>query len=233
MAGWTTVTEPATAADPSTRWSLHVLAEHVLGAGLYAATGRIGLRVVPGGFGTPPWADAALGGSFSVRHGELVVTRADGGTRQAPVTTVADAAAFFGVEPGMPSHVYPPTTRFDRHDLLPIDTDTAEELAAWFELGDAALARFAAAHADESPTDATLWPEHFDLARTMDEVNYGASPGDAGHGEPYLYVGPWTTRDGAFWNEPFGASRPAATVHAIDDAVAFFEQGRAETLARP
>ena len=37
-----------------------------------------------------------------------------------------------------------------------------------------------------------LWPEHFDLATTIDEVNYGGSPGDDGHPLPYLYVGPWT-----------------------------------------
>ena len=36
-----------------------------------------------------------------------------------------------------------------------------------------------------------LWPEHFDLAIDVDEVNYGVSPGDGYHGAPYAYVGPW------------------------------------------
>ena len=43
----------------------------------------------------------------------------------------------------------------------------------------------------------------------VDEVNYGMSPGDGFHAAPYAYVGPWTPREGAFWNVPFGALRPA------------------------
>jgi len=43
-----------------------------------------------------------------------------------------------------------------------------------------------------------------------------------------LYVGPFTPRAGPFWNESFGASRAASTVRSVDDAVAFFEAGRAE-----
>ena len=51
-----------------------------------------------------------------------------------------------------------------------------------------------------------LWPEHFDYAIAAgDEVagsraNYGGSPGDEHHPEPYLYVGPWAPVDGALWN---------------------------------
>ena len=42
-----------------------------------------------------------------------------------------------------------------------------------------------------------LWPEHFDYAIVAGDeaagsrANYGGSPGDAEHDEPYLYVGPW------------------------------------------
>jgi hypothetical protein len=36
-----------------TRDSLHLLAARVLGAARYSAVGRMGLIVVPGGFGTP------------------------------------------------------------------------------------------------------------------------------------------------------------------------------------
>ena len=39
-----------------------------------------------------------------------------------------------------------------------------------------------------------LWPEHFDVGLAVDEVNYGGSPGDVTHANPYAYVGPWTTR---------------------------------------
>ena len=32
-------------------------------------------------------------------------------------------------------------------------------------------------------------------------ANYGASPGDEDHAEPYVYVGPWTAEvDGELWN---------------------------------
>ena len=74
-----------------------------------------------------------------------------------------------------------------------------------------------------------LWPEHFDLATTVSGVNYGGSPGDAGHPTPYLYVGPYTppTPDGGFWNEPFGASVDLAAVGSPADALAFFREGRA------
>lgn len=52
-----------------------------------------------------------------------------------------------------------------------------------------------------------LWPEHFDLGFEMgigaQRANYGASPGDDRHSEPYLYVGPWEAGDSpnSFWND--------------------------------
>ena len=58
-------------------------------------------------------------------------------------------------------------------------------------------------------------------------MNLGASPGDAEHPEPYLYVGPWAPHEGAFWNEPFGASLGRARVESVEAAVAFFRQGLA------
>jgi hypothetical protein len=53
-----------------------------------------------------------------------------------------------------------------------------------------------------------LWPEHFDLACSIEGINFGCSPGDPYSPEPYVYVGPWNTDglpDGGFWNAPFGA----------------------------
>ena len=71
-----------------------------------------------------------------------------------------------------------------------------------------------------------LWPEHFDLGIAVDEVNYGVSPGDAAVPTPYAYVGPWQTRRGEFWNEPFGAARPMGDLPDVDAVVAFFQEGR-------
>ena len=63
-----------------------------------------------------------------------------------------------------------------------------------------------------------LWPEHFDVAVTEDEVNYGVSPGDDFHPLPYAYVGPWTSRIGVFWNAPFGAFATLDPSHDVDRA---------------
>jgi hypothetical protein len=71
-----------------------------------------------------------------------------------------------------------------------------------------------------------LWPEHFDLGVTLDEVNYGVSLGDGYLAEPYAYVGPWQPRTGPFWNAPFGAARP---LRDVPDVAGFFAEGRSLT----
>ena len=117
----------------------------------------------------------------------------------------------------------------DWTDRVAADADAAiatgapapQMLLGWFERGDAALGAFAPG------AERVLWPEHFDVGYALDEVNYGVSPGDDGHPEPYAYVGPWQPREGAFWNAPFGASRPAVDLPDADAVVAFFEDGRA------
>jgi len=70
-----------------------------------------------------------------------------------------------------------------------------------------------------------LWPEHFDLAISLDQVNYGVSPGDTHLAVPYAYVGPWSPTEfvGPFWNTSFGAAHPLTE---IDDLGSFFAEGR-------
>ena len=61
-----------------------------------------------------------------------------------------------------------------------------------------------------------------DLATSFAEVNYGLSPGDAGHPWPYLYVGPWTAdRPGnpEFWTASFGAARPLSQAGDAPNAI--------------
>jgi hypothetical protein len=94
-----------------------------------------------------------------------------------------------------------------------------------FSAGDAALRTFAPS---EEPV---LWPEHFDIGITVDDVNYGVSPGDGYLGEPYMYVGPWTAKTGEFWNAPFGAARLLGPSPDPATIVAFFEQGCAAARA--
>jgi hypothetical protein len=78
--------------------------------------------------------------------------------------------------------------------------------------------------ADQEPV---LWPEHFDVAISADDVNYGVSPGDDFIVVPYAYVGPFQQRQGAFWNAPFGAARPVADLGDVDGVLRFFQEGRA------
>jgi hypothetical protein len=70
-----------------------------------------------------------------------------------------------------------------------------------------------------------LWPEHFDVAITVDDVTYGVSPGDAHSAVPYAYVGPSRPATGDFWNAPFGASRPLAELGDGAEVTAFFREG--------
>jgi len=87
-----------------------------------------------------------------------------------------------------------------------------------------------ATHPDDGPTAIQLWPEHFDLGSTLGEINFGFSPGDDAISHPYAYVGPWTPKEGSFWNQPFGATRTNGELTTVDQALAFFEEGRALAL---
>ncbi|HEX2075819.1 MAG TPA: hypothetical protein VHF92_18740 [Geodermatophilus sp.] len=216
----------ATASPPlaPTRDSWHRVAEHVLAAGQYAAAGTIRLRPSPGGFRTTVGVD---GRQLAVVGDRLVVTDG-GGDRSTSLTTLRAAAAFAGVTPGL-SGSYAPATSADPDAPLTIDADAAEVLAAWFALGDAALRRFS--EGIGRPQEPVLWPEHFDVGIALDAVNYGVSPGDDAIPDPYLYVGPHEGPPSAdaYWNAPFGAAITADRIRTTDDAVAFFEQGRALT----
>jgi hypothetical protein len=101
-----------------------------------------------------------------------------------------------------------------------VDPAAAAVLADCYAAGDGALRRL---FPDLEPV---LWPEHFDLGVTSDEVNYGVSPGDGYLPEPYAYVGPWQPRTGEFWNAPFGAARRLADLAGADGLFAFFGEGR-------
>ncbi len=70
----------------------------------------------------------------------------------------------------------------------------------------------------DAPARVQLWPEHFDLSVDFGDesagrrATYGASPGDAAHDLPYLYVTPWAAPDGEFWNEGSFASLSLAAL---------------------
>jgi hypothetical protein len=228
--------QPPTDSLPATREALHQLAEHVLAAAQYAATGDIALVAAPGGFATLPFGPPPFGAEcfgaestvIAVDLDELVVTRA-GKQRRTRIQTVAQAADFVGIQPGAPAQVYRPATPLEPDAVLRIDREAARLLADWYQLGAHALAAFATAVPYDEPSPPQLWPEHFDLASVAARINYGASPGDAQIGEPYLYVGPFdgppSGGDG-FWNTPFGAALRHREVASVEDAIAFFHAGR-------
>jgi len=216
-----TLTTPQVLAE--TRDSWHRVAEHVLAAGQFAAEGTIRLRPCPGGFVT---ARGVAGRHLAVLGDQLVVSEPDGLQRSTALTTIGEAAAFAEVAPGLRG-TYRPATPADPDAPLVVDREAARRLADWYALGDAALRRFTedVGH----PQEPVLWPEHLDLGITLDEVNYGCSPGDVTVPDPYLYVSPHAgpPRADDFWNAPFGAVATTDRIRGIGDAVEFFTQARA------
>jgi hypothetical protein len=201
----------------STRDALHRVAEHVLAKARYLDDGEIRLTAFPGGFATPP-----LTGRRRVRvDGADLVVDTDERSASIGLTTIADASAFLDIEPGFPSELYAPATELRPDEPLELDRDAAQTLAAWYAFTAGVLDLFATEIADASPSPLILWPEHFDQAFSTEDAdeshraNYGASPGDEGHPEPYMYVGPWgTPAADPFWNAATfnGAMLPLAQV---------------------
>ncbi len=217
----------------TTRLALHTLAEHLLAGDLWRRTGKIGLRRTPGGFGQPETLIEGARHRIRVDGTRLVVL--DGDTeRWADLSSpAASAAAFADAELGAPTDVFTPETELRADEPLEVDPVAAAMLADWFALVEAGLEELRPRHSDREPTLVQLWPEHFDLAFSMAEINFGGSPGDAAHDEPYLYVGPWNPVEGPEWNEPWGMSLPASAVRDPSDATEFFEAGlRAALVAR-
>lgn len=199
-----------------TRIALHDLARLVLAHGLEGTTELVTLRATPGGFGQPERLVDALQRRIRVDGTQLVVQHGEN-ERWHPIGTLAAAADFAGLAL--------PDGEADR--ALAIDVAHAATLARLFDVTDSALAELRRRHADEGPTITQLFPHHFDLAITVSEVNVGASPGDADHDEPYLYVGPWNVRPHPMWNETWGVSKPFTDAVTAADAVEFFEVGLA------
>ncbi|MEP6649165.1 MAG: hypothetical protein ABJA74_04530 [Lapillicoccus sp.] len=194
----------------ATRRSLHGVAELVIAGSQFRTRGSIELRVCAGGFG-----------------GHLAPVRVDGhdlvwdGGRTPLQGTCRDLATASGREVSDLADVYPDGSGVEPDEPLTFDAAALDLLLGWFGRGDAALRAVAP---DVEPV---LWPEHFDVGLAVGEVNYGASPGDSSHTAPYAYVGPWTAREGEFWNASFGTLRDAADLPDVDAVVRFFEAGRA------
>ncbi len=218
-----------------TRDQLHQIAYFAVAPARYVAEGRMGLRAAPGGFGTPEFQ-----GRVARVEGDLLVHEQDGNIATQQISSIRAAAEFFGIE-------YQVDWFPDFKDpLAPMDPDRALQvretpslaLGDWFGFGFEVLeaARGFAGEGDDV-SEAQLWPEHFDPAIEMGKeaegrrASYGASAGDSGHLEPYLYVSAWSEIDKAtpFWNDRHfnGASLPYSELLDADDpkrvALDFFE----------
>jgi hypothetical protein len=196
-----------------TRRSLHGVAELVLAGPQYRATGRLRLSVVPGGFATTLMPRLRVDGS-GVSVPEGVTAAIDGRT---PRTLGAE----LGVAAGRPEGAYEGGSGVDPDEPLAVDADRAAVILGALALGHDALAAFAAG---ETPV---LWPEHFDVAIRVHEMNFGVSPGDGFIEEPYAYVGVASPPAGdRFWNAPFGAAVPLRDLPDAPAVTGFFTDGR-------
>ena len=160
-------------AFPETRAALHRLAEEVVSPERLPES-EIALRWTRGGFGTPFFDEGGRDCQVRVEHGELVRQRG---------------------------------SEISREPVLGTDTASATALGELFGFGCSILEQLRGELYDEGPTAIQLWPEHFDIAFELGDegagrrANYGLSPGDGDHAEPYLYVGPWDTSvSGETWN---------------------------------
>ncbi|WP_329521339.1 hypothetical protein [Spirillospora sp. NBC_01491] len=200
-----------------TRRALHGVAELVLAGPQYRQSGTIRLAVRAGGFCTTERPDLAVEGAVLVA-----------GSARIPLdgATFAALGAAAGVEAGAPQGLYEEGGGARPGDVATVDAGAAGYIEECFVRGDAALTWL-------GQVRPVLWPEHFDLGITLDEVNYGVSPGDGHLAEPYAYVGPWKARAGDFWNAPFGATRPMRLLPDAGALRGFFEEGRARSAADP
>jgi len=220
----------------TTRSELHRVATHVLARRRDALTGRFGLRVTPGGFGTPQFGEEEvlrIDGTSLIRERRLD-DRAVTATHALDGATIRDLAAFADVDLDAEFSVGGDTPDLGDADApLHVDADAVAAMAKWYQRGaqaiDSAVARLGDAG---DATVAQIWPEHFDLGIDVavggDRTNLGVSPGDGSSAEPYLYVGPWTADrpgDAAYWNASFGALATWSEIPDVAAAEAFFARG--------
>lgn len=225
--------------DLDTIEELRRIATHVLARARFVATGRLSLRVTPGGFGTPEFGPdhrrVRISGTTLIveSDAEGAATSTTKPINGSTLTRLAHTAGVMGLSsPFSVGHDTPPVGSLAK--AIRVDEDTVDTVCRWYATVGGLLDRVVhAKQTSGSPSLVRLWPEHFDLAVDIQarrdlRVNLGGSPGDAYLAEPYLYVGPWTDArpgGGTYWNAPFGAARPASAFTTADDAYDFLMEG--------
>jgi hypothetical protein len=165
--------EPLPPSFTETRIALHKVAEAVISPAR-KPDNEIALRYTRGGFGTPFFRADGADCQVRVEDGELVRQR---GTEET------------------------------REPLPDVEVAAASALGDFYGLACSVLEQLRADEVDGDPSLVQLWPEHFDIAIELgaesagQRANFGGSPGDEEHEEPYFYVGPWTAEvSGELWN---------------------------------
>jgi hypothetical protein len=166
--------EPLPPSFVKARTALHHVAEAVV-APARKPENEIALRYTRGGFGTPFFDEDGADCQVRVEDGRLIRQRGDEEAAEPlPADVSKNSARALG-------------------DFYGFACSVLEELRHEQPAGDPSLVQ--------------LWPEHFDIAIELgseargQRANFGASPGDDSHDEPYLYVGPWAAEvSGELWN---------------------------------
>ena len=216
-----------------TRHCLHGVAETLLAGPQHRAIGRIRLRVTPGGFSTldlpgSPTRVAVEGTELGGARRRRCRAAARAG-RHVPRARRGGRHRRRGPGGRVPRRLRGRAGRRDHRGH-----GRCRHVESALATGEHALRRLTAAHG-RTGDDAVpvLWPEHFDVGVTLDEVNYGVSPGDSGIAEPYAYVGPWKQRVGDFWDRPYGSARTIRDLGDADAVLAYFETGLVRATQDP
>jgi hypothetical protein len=197
----------------------------------------MGLKATPGGFGTPEFE-----GRVARIEGEFLVHEQDGNVATQAITTIREAAEFFGIE--YEADWFPdfhdPLTPADPDTPLSVNREASLAIGEWFEFGFDVLNELRTHGVEgDDVSKVQLWPEHLDPATELGDyekaqrASFGASPGDGANPEPYLYVASWSDvdRSNSYWNSTSfnGSSLSHADLLASDDprgkAVEFLLEG--------
>jgi hypothetical protein len=182
--------EPVPPTFAATRLALHRLAVYVVSPARRQANGKMGLRWTMGGFGTP-----FFGADEQVRIvGTDLIRQRGPQVWVEPITSLTTAATLVLDGPADTAWAgdldVPPLG--DTDENLAVDPDAARALADWYGFAWSVLEELRAEGSSTEPSRVQLWPEHFDAAfdclPSERRATCGASPGDSGSAEPYLYV---------------------------------------------
>ncbi len=185
-------TPPPTETLVETRLALHRLAAYVIAPARHQANGKFGLRWTLGGFGTP-----FFGSDRQIRvEGTTLIDQQGDDVRTTALGSLQGAAEFLDTEIDTETaaeHDSPDVGDID--EPLAVDPAAAAFLGSWFGMAFAGLEMVRADTESIDPSRPQLWPGHFDPAIEVgtDDTrgSYGASPGDHGSDQPYLYVSLW------------------------------------------